>query len=91
MIGTEQQIEDLVEYWLAASEDERNGVSSYSGWRRETDRLLWPVDADSETGRTVTFPPAEPPWPTMTSLRDVDVESKIVERHIRRSDRRLRR
>lgn len=91
VIGTEQQIEDLVEYWLAASEDERNGVSSYSGWRRETDRLLWPVDADSETGRTVTFPPAEPPWPTMTSLRDVDVESKIVERHIRRSDRRLRR
>ncbi len=86
--GAEDQIDDLVHNWLMASEDEKNGITSYSGWRREADRLLWPVDADSETGRTVAFPPAEPPWPTMTSLRDVDVESKIKERSVRRSARR---
>ncbi|MFD2077468.1 Helicase conserved C-terminal domain-containing protein [Actinopolymorpha cephalotaxi] len=54
-------------------------VSHYEGWfNRQRGALL--VEASRVLGqgeRDIDFPPAEPPWPTLTSMRDVDAESSI--------------
>ena len=69
-----RELEDLVEEWQSAT-----GVNHYEGWfDRSRGALL--VDASralSRKSEDFTFPPAEPPWPTLTSMRDVDAESTM--------------
>ncbi|GIL33994.1 helicase-related protein [Phycicoccus sp. DTK01] len=70
-----QELDDLVEHWL----DGR--VQRYEGWFGkhrgallvEASRVLSRRDEDPP----VAFPPAEPAWPTLTSMRDVDAESSV--------------
>ena len=36
-----------------------------------------PPESSGRTSRRLDFPPAEPAWPTLTSMRDVDAESSV--------------
>ncbi len=68
-----EQVDVLIESWL-------NTVGrrqfKYAGWRDAVDKLL--VPAGSTTGdEEWTFPVDDPPWPTLSSLRDVDSESWV--------------
>ena len=81
------ELETLVDEWL----DSR--VQRYEGWFGkhqgallvEASRVLSRRDEDPP----VAFPPAEPAWPTLTSMRDVDAESSVflVRRRRNRRDR----
>ncbi|MFI5906027.1 helicase-related protein [Dactylosporangium sp. NPDC051541] len=80
-----EQLEDLLDLWLDAADD---GRQRYPGWYgRHQDTLL------TEAGRAmadedVSFPVQDAPWPTLTSLRDVDAESSLYLIRRRRSARR---
>ncbi|WP_281964355.1 helicase-related protein [Serinicoccus marinus] len=72
----EKEVDDLVDEWLAAQ-----GLTVYEGWfgRWKDGSLLVPA-SDTVKGSDdahFAFPPASPPWPTLTSMRDVDAESKV--------------
>ncbi|MEQ4209655.1 helicase-related protein [Actinopolymorpha sp. B9G3] len=75
---------DLIDNWAESR------VSHYEGWfNRQRGALL--VEASRVLGREereIDFPPADPPWPTLTSMRDVDAESSVflVRRRRRRRD-----
>ena len=67
------QLNALVDSWREACSVP---ALKYAGWRDATGALL------QEAGRvlqeeTAGFPVEEPAWPTMTSLRDVDVTSSL--------------
>jgi len=69
--SVQAQVDALVESWLDAASGRR---LKYAGWFDSRDALLAQAGvmvADEE----VTFPVDEAPWPTLTSLRDVDAES----------------
>lgn len=69
-----EDLKKLVRHWAAGD------VDHYAGWfNRRIGALL--EDASEVLKRSVIdddersqFPPAEPPWPTLTSMRDVDAE-----------------
>jgi hypothetical protein len=65
------QVEGIVDAWLDAV---GGGRLDYAGWFDRQDKLLIPAGmlVDDEEP---SFPVDLPPWPTLTSLRDVDSES----------------
>lgn len=80
------QLEALVDEWTGAHLDH------YEGWfgkRKgalivEASRAL----SQGESSPVASFPPIDPPWPTLTSMRDVDAESSVyLVRARRRSSR----
>ncbi len=79
------ELKALVDHWLNAR------VQRYEGWFGkhqgallvEASRVLSRRDEDPP----VAFPPAEPAWPTLTSMRDVDAESSVFLVRRRRSRR----
>jgi hypothetical protein len=81
----QDQLETLVDEWVGSS------VDHYEGWFGnwpgallvEASRVL----SDSENLGAASFPPDVPPWPTLTSMRDVDAESSVYLVRTRRSSR----
>ena len=68
-----EQLDVLIGSWL---DTVGRRQFKYAGWRDAVDKLL--VPAGSTTGdEEWTFPVDNPPWPTLTSLRDVDSESWV--------------
>lgn len=67
------ELMDLIDHWTESN------VRHYEGWfHRQRGALL--VEASRVLGREdreIDFPPADPPWPTLTSMRDVDGESTV--------------
>lgn len=83
--GTEvrEALEKLIGAWQSAAE---NGlVLKYARWalgKKDVRGLISPAGAsgmDDTTGEPLAeiFPPLDPPWPTLTSLRNVDRESTL--------------
>ncbi|MEV0287213.1 helicase-related protein [Kribbella sp. NPDC050820] len=76
-------LESLVESWSDAVDG--GEVLQYARWAlqgHEVKGLMIPAGSsvmDASTGEplAVIFPPVEPPWPTLTSLRNVDRESTL--------------
>jgi len=71
----QRQLDTLIARWVDAAENGQ--VTKYPGWKHNTSGALLQeagvvVDNDDES-----FPVDEPPWPTMTSLRDVDSTSGL--------------
>ncbi|WEV78611.1 helicase-related protein [Janibacter cremeus] len=70
----EDELNELIERWLS---DE--SLTHYAGWYdRKVGALL--KDASSvvaDHDDEANFPVTDPPWPTLTSMRDVDAESKL--------------
>ena len=81
--GVQEAIDGLIEHWQVAVED--SDVLQYPRWAQqgpEVKGLIIPAGSsgmDSSTGEPLAeiFPPAEPPWPTLMSLRNVDRESTL--------------
>lgn len=71
--ATARQLAVLIEAWLDAARD-RN--LKYAGWRDSSGALLTGVGL-AVTDEGLSFPVDEPPWVTLTSLRDVDTESSL--------------
>lgn len=67
------ELADLIDHWADAH------LNHYEGWfNRYRGALL--VEASRVLGKDepeADFPPAEPAWPTLTSMRDVDAESSV--------------
>lgn len=77
------QLEDLLEQWRDLAESSGPELR-YPGWYGRGPALL----VDTQTAAKdpdFTFPPAEAPWPTLTSLREVDAESGLYLIPTRRS------
>jgi hypothetical protein len=83
----------LVEHWRQAVDESR--VLQYPRWAmqgRDVKGLMIPAGSsgiDTATGEPLAeiFPPTEPPWPTLMSLRNVDRESslKIISNRTRKA------
>ncbi len=69
------ELDRLVEEWTEAGP-----VTHYEGWFSKAPGALL-VPAGAQLGQTRTthldFPPQAPPWPTLTSMRDVDAEARV--------------
>lgn len=68
------ELTNLVDEWADAW-----GVEHYEGWFSKARGALL-IEASRVVSReqeNFTFPPAAPPWPTLTSMRDVDAESTV--------------
>ena len=80
------QVEQLVDEWTVGD------VDHYEGWfdRSRGALLIEASRAVTQGDDTITpeFPPREPPWPTLTSMRDVDAESSVYLIDPRRSSSR---
>lgn len=83
-----EQLDRLCDQW----EGSPRPITHYAGWfERRRGALLEDAsqvlkrlaDDDEASG----FPPSEPPWPTLTSMRDVDAECGLFLIHKRRSRR----
>lgn len=78
-----ESLDELVRMWTEARED--RAVLRYAQWpfqRADVKGLMTVAGAtrrNEETGETMaeTFPPSGVPWPTLTSLRNVDSESTL--------------
>ena len=80
-----RELEDLVEKWTDSAT-----VKHYEGWFDKSRGALL-VEASrviSRDDESFTFPPCDPPWPTLTSMRDVDAESTVYLKRRSRRDRR---
>ena len=67
------ELEELVATWSDAR------LQKYEGWFGQSDGALL-VEASRVLSRSadkIHFPPTNPPWPTLTSMRDVDAESGV--------------
>ncbi|MEU4494768.1 helicase-related protein [Streptomyces sp. NPDC023998] len=65
----QNELELIVERWLAYAEEHPDDLV-YEGWFKKRPALLVPfAEADGE----------EPPFPTLTSMRDVDAESDLFQ------------
>lgn len=68
------ELSALIDHWADAH------VSHYEGWFNKYRGALL-VEASRVLGSgdepEFAFPPAEPAWPTLTSMRDVDAESSV--------------
>jgi hypothetical protein len=69
-----EELTDLIDHWADAH------VTHYEGWFDKFRGALL-VEASRVLGRgdepEFAFPPAEPAWPTLTSMRDVDAEASV--------------
>ena len=78
------ELEELMGQWEDAE------LTHYEGWFDRTDGALL-VEAskalDANENDPVEFPVTDPPWPTLTSMRDVDAESSLFLIKSRRSSR----
>ena len=81
-----EELADLIDHWSHAH------VTHYEGWFNKWRGALL-VEASRVLSRgdepDFAFPPAEPAWPTLTSMRDVDAESSVylIRRRRARRDR----
>lgn len=67
------ELNDLVDRWLDAPD-----ITHYAGWFDRTDgALLTDASRVAADGDEAGFPVSDPPWPTLTSMRDVDAESSL--------------
>jgi hypothetical protein len=67
------ELSALIDHWLDAH------LSHYEGWFNKYRGALL-VEASRVLGSDepeFAFPPADPAWPTLTSMRDVDAESSV--------------
>ncbi len=76
----ETAVRELTAEWEAAAES--GGLLQYAGWRDGSHALMVPAGSSAASdGRgeqlAETFPPEDTPWPTLTSLRNVDRESTL--------------
>jgi len=67
---TESQLESLLSAWINTS-----GLLRYEGWYPTTQHTL--LKQASALITQPSFPVTDPPWATLTSLRDVDAESSL--------------
>ena len=87
---TEAALRELVYSWEDAVE--HRGLLQYADWRGDGEKALLVPAGGGPSGRggeqlAETFPPAETPWATLTSLRNVDRESSLLQRIPRRAAR----
>ncbi|WP_336724702.1 helicase-related protein [Cellulosimicrobium cellulans] len=75
-------LDALIDQWEAAVEG--GDVLQYARWAmqaRDVKALMSPagstIDGTDGVALLETFPPPDPPWPTLTSLRNVDRESTL--------------
>lgn len=85
-----EHLDRLIDHW----ERSARPITHYAGWydRRRGALLAEPSQVlrrAAEEDETFQFPPAEPPWPTLTSMRDVDAECGLYLIRGRRSRRAL--
>lgn len=75
--ATIKQLQGLAETWEEAAEHHK--LAKYAGWHQPYDALLTQVDPSQMDGddSQPIFPVADPPWATLTSLRDVDAVSSL--------------
>lgn len=74
----EDALNELADYWRDAVSN--SVVKKYAGWRDAASALLTPaggMPGRSSAVEPATFPVEGPPWPTLTSLRNVDAESSL--------------
>lgn len=83
----EAQLSQLVDHWLEGAGTATKPVKKYPGWRTAVEMLLVPAGGGEGDGETMTFPVTRTPWPTLTSMRDVDATTKL---ELRRRPRRGR-
>lgn len=79
-----EEVDRLIEEWVLSYD-----VNHYEGWFQNRSGALLD-DASRTVGRDdepAQFPPEAPPWPTLTSMRDVDAESTVFLMNRRRSSR----
>ena len=70
-----QQIDELIDSWGHAAADGQ--VTHYPGWFQGVEKALL-MDAGAVVDdEEFDYPVDAPPWPTMTSLRDVDATSHL--------------
>jgi hypothetical protein len=86
--GEIEPIEDHLDHLVDTWRDHAANLRKYAGWYGRTDGALLGDTATAYRTGEVTFPPDDPPWPTLTSLRDVDAESSLYLVRPRRSARR---
>lgn len=80
----QDELANLIAGWVGARE-----VNHYEGWYAARRGALLD-DASRSVGAgeaAAQFPPDAPPWPTLTSMRDVDAESTVYLVRRRRSSR----
>ncbi|GEL94640.1 hypothetical protein CCO02nite_12980 [Cellulomonas composti] len=79
-------LDDLSEAWEYAAAD--SAIRKYAGWRDPRGALLVPAGGNpweaDEPSLVDAFPVGDPPWPTLTSLRNVDRESALYLARARR-------
>lgn len=75
--ATAKQLQALIEAWRDSAGQGK--LKRYAGWNRSADALLEQVDTSRTEGQDPmgVFPVSETPWPTLTSLRDVDAVSSL--------------
>lgn len=78
--SVEDALADLAESWATAWD--AGALAKYASWYGTGDKALMvpagsPLGAGAGTLLTESFPPADTPWPTLTSLRNVDRESTL--------------
>lgn len=72
----QQALDDLIDAWTAGVET--NDVRKYAGWFGAEHALCVPADGKNRGGDSDdAFPVRDAPWQTLTSLRNVDRESKL--------------
>lgn len=72
----EEHLRDLITSWEEATE--AGTVDHYAGWTTVTKvNALLQDTSDVVDDEEFDYPVDEPPWPTMTSLRDVDATSHL--------------
>lgn len=79
----ERELAALIDEWLSSR------PNRYEGWFGKDDGALLAEASRAARGADAPsqFPPKAPPWPTLTSMRDVDAESQVY-RIRRKRDRR---
>jgi len=76
-----EALSELAEIWSDSWED--GDLTQYANWRGKLNvkALMVPAGSPTSDGAggqlSETFPPNETPWPTLTSLRNVDRESTL--------------
>lgn len=77
-----EQLRNLIDEWTLSY-----SVNHYEGWFSKLDgALLDDASRAIGAGADITqFPPEAPPWPTLTSMRDVDAESTVFVRKAKKS------
>lgn len=66
-------LDHLIDVWVEHASD----IEKYAGWFNRTEGALLRDTATAYVSGEVDFPPDDPAWPTLTSLRDVDAESQL--------------